>query len=124
MPTLLPNLSTLRVRNNNSDRIAIGVQLRGVARPNGRVERGEDLAESRPVYIPGIMHTPGGLYQSGKARLEDIASKVDAGSGSPLARRWLDAMATSMQHKVELYTTHEGRRAADGRDRGPASQVE
>ena len=104
MPTLLPNLSTLRVRNNNSDRIAIGVQLRGVTRPNGRVERGEDLAESRPVYIPGIMHTPGGLYQSGKARLEDIASKVDAGSGSPLARRWLDAMAASMQHKVELYT--------------------
>ena len=99
----LPNLSTLCVRSRNSD--GIGVQLRGVSRPNGRVERSEDLAESRPVYIPGIMHTPGGLYQSGKARLEDIASKIDAGSGNPLARRWIDAMAASMQHKVDLYTS-------------------
>ena len=38
----LPDLSTLRVKEDDSDRITIGVQLRGVIRPNGRVEPGED----------------------------------------------------------------------------------
>ena len=55
------------------------------------------------------MHTPGGLYQSGKARLEEIARKVDSSSGDALASSWLDAVRTSMQHKASLYA-EEGRK--------------
>jgi DNA replication protein DnaC len=80
-----------------------------VRRPNGGIDANEDLLERRPVHIPGLMHTPGGLYQSGKARLEEIARKVDSSSGDALASSWLDAVRTSMQHKASLYA-EEGRK--------------
>ena len=95
----VPNLSAL------SHRIAdVSVQLRGIDRPSGRPGPGEDTTDSRPVYTAGRMHTPGGQYASaGKARLEAIAAKVDAGSRDPLAVRWIAAVVQSMEHKERLY---------------------
>ena len=103
----VPDLSSLNPMLNPSASASkpfpIGVRLRGVRRPNGEIDANEDLLERRPVHIPGLMHTPGGLYQSGKARLEDIAKKVDASSGDALASSWLGAVRTSMEHKIALY---------------------
>jgi DNA replication protein DnaC len=105
----VPSLLSLKGSTSEAKPPPIGVRLRGVRRPNGGIDANEDLLERRPVHIPGLMHTPGGLYQSGKARLEEIARKVDSSSGDALASSWLDAVRTSMQHKASLYA-EEGRK--------------